>query len=159
MNKQKTFRKSWAAFTVMMLIGLPSLEFLGEIIFLNQTASMPTGIYIESSSDKFEIGDVIVFYSEAKKSNLLKYIAGYEGHEYCLDFENTLWVNSFPLAQKNTTKYHEEMPTQSFCQTLKKDELLVLGEHPDSYDSRYFGPIKRQQIIAQVELALEWKND
>ena len=159
MNKQKTFRKGWAALTVMMLIGLPGLQFFGEIIFLNQTASMPIGIYIKSSSDKFEIGDVIVFYSEAKNSNLLKYIAGYEGHKYCFDFENTLWVNGFPIAQKNVAKYPEKLPAQTLCQTLKKDELLVLGEHPDSYDSRYFGPIKRQQVIARVELALGWKND
>lgn len=121
---------------------------------------MPIGLYIKSSSNKFEIGDSIVFYSEAKKSNLLKYIAGYEGHEYCLDFENTLWVNGFPIAQKkNIVKYPEKLLTQTLCQTLKKDEILVLGDHPDSYDSRYFGPIKKQQVIAQVELALEWKND
>ncbi|OPZ24113.1 MAG: Peptidase S26 [bacterium ADurb.BinA186] len=159
MNKQKTFRKSWAIFTVIALICLPSLQFFDQIIFLNKTASMPIGIYIKNSTDKLKIGDIIVFYSKETKSNLLKYIAGYEGDEYCLDFENTLWVNNFPLAQKNIAKYHEEMPTQSLCQILKKEELLVLGEHPDSYDSRYFGPIKKQQVIAQVELALEWKND
>lgn len=159
MNKKKIFRKGWAIFTVIALICLPSLEFFGQIIFLNQTASMPTGIYIKKSKDKLEIGDIIVFYSKETKSNLLKYVAGYDGYEYCLDFENTLWGNSFPLAQKNIAKFHEEKPTQSLCKTLKKDELLVLGEHPDSYDSRYFGPIKRQQVIAQVELALEWKND
>lgn len=120
---------------------------------------MPIGIYVKSSSNKLELGDIIVFYSIYKKSNLLKYIAGHEGHEYCLDFEGTLWVNGFPLAPKNIAKYPEKLLTQSLCQILKKDEFLVLGEHPDSYDSRYFGPIKRQQVIAQVELALEWKND
>lgn len=116
---------------------------------------MPIGIYIKNSTNKLKIGDIIVFYSKETKSNLLKYIAGYEGDEYCLDFENTLWVNGLPLAQKNVEKYPDKLPTQSLCQILKKEELLVLGEHPDSYDSRYFGTIKKQQVIAQVELALE----
>ncbi len=120
---------------------------------------MPTGIYVKISSDKFKIGDIIVFSYKERNYNLLKYIAGYEGHEYCLDFENTLWVNGFPVAQKSIAKYQGNLPTESLCQTLKKDELLVLGEHPNSYDSRYFGPIKREQVIAQVELALEWKID
>ncbi len=120
---------------------------------------MPIGIYIKILTNKFEIGDIIIFHSEEKKSNLLKYIAGYEGHEYCFDFEGILWINGFPLVQKNIKKYPEKLSTESFCQILKKDELLVLGDHPNSYDSRYFGPIKKQQIIAQVELALEWKNN
>jgi signal peptidase I len=157
--KQKNFKKSWAILTIIALIFLPSLEFFGQVIFLNQTASMPTGVYIKNSKIKLTIGDIIVFYLRDKNSNLLKYVAAHEGDEYCLDFENTLWVNAFPVAQKSIVKYHGELPTESLCQTLKKDELLVLGEHPNSYDSRYFGPIKRDQVIAQVELALAWKID
>lgn len=159
MSKQKNFKSGWALLTIIALISLPSLEFFGQIIFLNQTASMPTGIYVKILSDKFKIGDIIVLYSKDKNCNLLKYIAAHEGDEYCLDFESTLWVNGFPVAQKSIVKYHSDLPAQSLCQTLKKDELLVLGEHPNSYDSRYFGPIKREQIIAQVKLVLAWQID
>jgi signal peptidase I len=157
--KQKNFKKGWALLTIIALIILPSLEFLGQIIFLNQTASMPTGIYVKNSSMKLKIGDIIIFYAKDKNYNLLKYIAAHEGDEYCLDFESTLWVNGFPVAQKSIVKYYGDLPAQSLCQTLKKDELLVLGEHPNSYDSRYFGPIKRDQVIAQVKLALAWQID
>lgn len=145
--------------TIIALVCLPSLKYFGQVIFLNRTASMPMGIYIKNSKNKLTTGDIIVFYSIDKNSNLLKYIAAREGDEYCLDFENTLWVNGFTVAQKSIAKYHGELSTQSLCQTLKQDELLVLGEHPNSYDSRYFGPIKREQVIAQVELVLEWKID
>ena len=145
--------------TIIALTCLPGLKYFGQVIFFNRTASMPMGIYVKNSKNKLTIGDIIVFYSRDKNSNLLKYIAAHERDEYCIDFENTLWVKGFPVAQKSIAKYHDELPTQSLCQTLKKDELLVLGEHPNSYDSRYFGPIKRQQIVAQVELALEWQID
>ena len=145
--------------TIIALTCLPGLKYFGQLIFLNRTASMPMGIYIKSSKNKLTTGGIIVFYLRDKNYNLLKYIAAHEGDEYCFDFESTLWVKGFPIAQKSIAKYHGELPTQSLCQTLKKDELLVLGEHPNSYDSRYFGPIKRDQVIAQVKLALAWQID
>lgn len=120
---------------------------------------MPRGVYVKYSSNNLNKGDIIVFSLKEKKLNLLKYIAGYEGDVYCMDFQGTLWINDIPSAQQNIIKYYDKLPNHSVCQRLKKDDLLVLGEHPDSYDSRYFGPIKTQQVVAQVELALEWKND
>jgi len=114
---------------------------------------MPKGVYIKKSSNKLEIGDIIIFKINAKKGNLLKYVAGREGDEYCFDFRGTLWINGSFAASKNIRKYNEEVSNQSKCEILKKGIWLVLGEHPDSYDSRYFGPISSAQIIAQVELA------
>lgn len=139
-------------FTLLALICLPSLRYFGKLIFINRTHSMPIGLYKNLSSKKFEIGDIIVFYSTDKKSNLLKYIAGYDGDEYCFDFEGTIWVNGLPLAQQNNIKYYNKLSDESRCYVLKSNELLVLGEHPDSYDSRYFGPIKTKQVLAKVKL-------
>jgi conjugal transfer pilin signal peptidase TrbI len=141
--------------TMAALTGFPCLNILGKIFFLNRTASMPTGIYVISSANKLEIGDIVVFYLNDKSGNLIKYAAGLPGDEFCLDFENTLWINNQPLAQKNIQKYPEQSLEFSSCQTLKKGELLVLGDHPDSYDSRYFGPIKYSRVLAQVELLLK----
>jgi hypothetical protein len=75
---------------------------------------MPTWrIYIRTSKIKLTTGGIIVFYLRDKNSNLLKYVAAHEGDEYCLDFESTLWVKGFPVAQKSIAKYHGELPTQS----------------------------------------------
>lgn len=115
---------------------------------------MPTGIYMSSGKLSLKIGDIIVFKNNKKTVNLVKYLAGQEGDEYCLDFEGSLWLNGFYVASKNTSKYPEKIFTESVCHIVKKGELLVLGDHPNSYDSRYFGPIKTKQVLAQVELVL-----
>jgi signal peptidase I len=152
LSGQEISKKFYAALTIVAIVGLPYLRHFNQLVFLNLTASMPTGFYIKSPHNKFNIGDIIVFYFVDKKINLIKYIAAHNGDHVCSDFDNTLWINGFSIAQKNTEKYPEESCEQSFCQQLKKDELFVIGEHPYSYDSRYFGPIKTHDVIATVKL-------
>ncbi|MBX3430475.1 MAG: S26 family signal peptidase, partial [Hyphomonadaceae bacterium] len=38
------------------------------------------------------------------------------------------------------------LPTWSGCRTLGADEILLLGDTPDSFDGRYWGPISRRLI-------------
>jgi type IV secretory pathway protease TraF len=42
---------------------------------------------------------------------------------------------------------HRMLPVWKGCRTLKFDEIFVLGLHRDSFDSRYFGPINRTQVL------------
>jgi type IV secretory pathway protease TraF len=42
---------------------------------------------------------------------------------------------------------HRMLPVWKGCRTLKFDEIFVLGQHRDSFDSRYFGPINRNQVL------------
>jgi len=43
------------------------------------------------------------------------------------------------------------------CETLGTDEVFVLGSHPQSYDSRYFGPLTRDEITAVCHPLLPWE--
>jgi len=113
---------------------------------------MPKGFYLKESVLGLDIGEIIVFKLKSNKGNFIKYIGGAEGDEFCVDGKGAIWVNGLPLAQKNIDKYPERTVNESECQTLKKGMLLVIGEHPDSYDSRYFGPIDSSQVIARVRL-------
>jgi type IV secretory pathway protease TraF len=42
---------------------------------------------------------------------------------------------------------HRLLPTWKGCKTLKRDEVFVLAKPRASFDSRYFGPVKRNQIV------------
>lgn len=122
------------------------------MFFINRTASMTRGIYIKKSPIKIKTGDIVVFTINGFRTNLLKYVAATEGTEYCFDLNATLWVDKISVAQKNIQKYQDEIPNECSCYRVKKNQLLVLGDHPDSYDSRYFGPIDLKDVIAQVKL-------
>jgi conjugative transfer signal peptidase TraF len=44
-------------------------------------------------------------------------------------------------------KKHRLLPVWKGCKALKPTQYFVLGRHRDSFDSRYFGPIDRDQVI------------
>jgi len=44
------------------------------------------------------------------------------------------------------------LPTRSGCYQLSKDEIfLISNDVQTSFDSRYFGPVKRQNLLGRVE--------
>ena len=43
------------------------------------------------------------------------------------------------------------------CLTLGADDLLLLGTHPDSYDSRYYGPVPRANVAATCTPLWTWE--
>jgi type IV secretory pathway protease TraF len=48
------------------------------------------------------------------------------------------------------------LPAWSGCRALAQDELLVLGDTPTSFDSRYFGPVHRAAVKGVYREALRW---
>jgi type IV secretory pathway protease TraF len=50
---------------------------------------------------------------------------------------------------------HRMLPVWKGCRTLKSDAIFVLGQHRDSFDSRYFGPISRNQVLGTAVRAAD----
>jgi len=148
--KKVGHKLGWIFFAVIFLVFIEISLSFEKSIFLNRTPSMPRGLYAEMNKDRYDIGDIIIFKYNGRNSDLIKYIAAIYPNEFCIDEDAYLWIDGVPNAKINIEKYPEAIPNQSKCQRLEPDELLVLGEHPDSFDSRYFGPIKVDQVIAEV---------
>ena len=66
--------------------------------------------------------------------------------------KNTLiFVNERHFATaKLSDKADRSMPSWQVCVTLTDDQFFLGGDHPDSFDSRYFGPIRSDLIIAKA---------
>lgn len=141
-------------FVIVFIMATLSLivQSVSPMFFINRTLSMPPGIYVKITSKYCEIGDIIVFNISFAKSSLIKYVVASNGSEYCFDESGSLLIDGFAIAQKNIEKYPQTLIAQSTCHQLSPDELLVIGDHENSYDSRYFGPIKKQDVIATVKL-------
>ena len=45
------------------------------------------------------------------------------------------------------------------CHVLGPDELIVVGTHPRSYDSRYFGPLARSAVTGVCEAVWIWEGE
>ena len=46
----------------------------------------------------------------------------------------------------------------NFKKILLKDEFFLLGETSDSFDSRYFGIVKKQDLISEIKIFLKGKD-
>ena len=63
-------------------------------------------------------------------------------------FGSHVFVDGKQVAKaKIADKIHRVLPVWKGCKALTSTQYFVLGRHRDSFDSRYFGPIERKQII------------
>lgn len=150
-----------AVILLFVLAGLPKLLW-GQYIFVNQTSSAPEGVYIRTWSTEYSYGDyVIIQLAEdipalhAKKGLfLLKRIAGMPGDTYCV-YDDRLELNGiiYPIYRK------VGLPSlSSGADKVDNDCYFLLNEKQDSFDSRYFGEIKKSDIVCKVRLLVSFKS-
>ena len=82
---------------------------------------------------------------------LIKTIWAISGDKVCYHKNRMSVPNRPDIPIQAQDSLGRAMPVKSGCFTLKTDEVLIVS--PDvqaGYDSRYFGPIKRQNILGTV---------
>jgi conjugative transfer signal peptidase TraF len=167
---------------IFTLVGLLGIEFLAleSGLRINSTASYPLGIYW-ALPKKPEKGDLVMvrppcsaIFDQAKARGyigagfgpgeyqfLIKRMVATAGDDVTIDssgvyVDGRLLENSRPqtvdgagrpMQQCSLTRYH-----------LSGSEILLMSDYnPQSFDSRYFGPIDGQQIQSVVVPVLTWR--
>ena len=96
---------------------------------------MPIGLYRLYQDNNFQKNDLVILYSNITHGFLLKKIAATAG-----DLVNTnregVHINVFEFGS-----HQERLNFTPMNRILEKNEIFVVGEHPKSFDSRYFGAI------------------
>ena len=93
-----------------------------------------------------DYGDIVVLDEEKEGEIIIKRIIGMPGDTVSIR-DNTIYVNVEEVEEDyayGETSDYEEI-------TLDDDEYFILGDNrPISKDSRYFGPVKEDEIIGKV---------
>lgn len=126
---------------------------------------MPEGWYVIKPITKPIIrNEILVFTPPAKGMKYLeqhkwlhkdtwvmKEAFGIPGDNVCLK-NNTVFINSHPIAKTLTTyKPGHLLPKLSLCRKLGFNEYMMMSTHiKRSFDSRYFGPVKRSEIYGRA---------
>jgi signal peptidase I len=107
--------------------------------------------------------DIAIIYLEEKDEYLIKRIIGLPGETIaCLN--GTIYINGEPLDEPfldpdYTSTYGGNFTSDFGEVTLGEGEYFCLGDNrPVSNDSRYYGPFRREQIVAKGALIL-WPLD
>lgn len=91
--------------------------------------------------------------------NLLKRVAAMGGDRVCRH-GILVWIDShIRVWARRNDGGGRALPVWSGCRQLKGDELFILGTHPSSFDSRYFGPILRSDVISVASPLQIWRPE
>ena len=133
-------------------------------VLWNRSASEPTGLYIRSA-DEPAVGRIIAFHAPASafpyadgrmgylhRVPILKQVAAGEGDVVCtragaLSINGRWRAPVFVYDPRGAT-----LPQWRGCRALLKGEFFVFSNRiPNSFDSRYYGPVKVDQIMGVFE--------
>ena len=161
--------KVYLFFFILMLIF--------KIIAMNYTIviteSLPLGIYkLYAIKDTIKIGDIVQFKPDEdtvkfiKNRGYLPEIADTLVKEVAVDYnnrvnlkQNLLYVgekNYGPILLKDSKGRNITSVSLEDLKPRNPDEFLLLSSHYKSYDSRYFGLIKRNQILNKAKIKIKF---
>jgi conjugative transfer signal peptidase TraF len=130
----------------------------GDVALYNGTPSVPVGVYLRTGGPvapgtivTVRASDVAPSYAAARSftkpgNRFLKRIAATTGDVVCAYGPN-VWINGGALPERRShDSAGRALPTWSGCLTLSHGQVLLLGETPDSFDGRYWGPTPVSRI-------------
>jgi signal peptidase I len=175
MQKRKQNYTNLVKISIWILCGWVSVYGLVQSIYFNPTISETKGYYLTYPNQEYHKGDIVLlcvvnqkqlqilhrlklpYSQEACPYNapyLLKRIVATAGDQVMISEAGIVINGSLYPHSVGLTKYKDILlsPLSSGSFSLKADEYFMLGQTPHSYDSRYFGPISKQQIYRKAIL-------
>lgn len=152
-----------AGILVLLDLMIVSLGWCGY--WVNATNSMPVGLYKEDSGNIEKKSYVLLckddYQLSRKKSDdyfckdghqpILKTVVAARNDVVSIS-DKGVYVNSLKL--RNSERLANSMLIKNGSQLtdyrLKENEFLVMGRSPYSWDSRYFGIVKRDEVVSKV---------
>ena len=138
-------------------------------VIINETVSMKKGLYIWSGdTHALKHGDIVAMpmnqrardYLVAKlgypsNTMLLKRVAALPGETVCRHGE-AVTAPKRAVRAKPKDSAGSSLPSWEGCHTLLPTEIFLLGDHPTSFDSRYFGPVLTAEISGTYKEFRPW---
>lgn len=146
----------WLAITCLLVAG----TLLPYKFSVTLTPSLKHRIYwLTRNPDKVVRGDYVLFHHKElaakvgmkKSEEMLKVIGCNEGDQLTVDAEKKFYCNGeYMVRAKDISLKGEPLQHFVFNGQIPKGVMFVMGQHKDSYDSRYFGFVDKNRILAKA---------
>ena len=160
--KRPAFLPLAAALAGIALVGLSAIAHPRPRLVWNASASVAVGLYrvIPGALERGDFVLVLIPKSIEKLAAgrgylpggipLIKRVAAVAGDDVCA-FDGAIVVNGGIFArQRKVDRAGRSLPRWTECRALAGGEFLLLGDAPDSFDSRYFGPVSSARVIGRL---------
>lgn len=149
---------------VLFSVAILILRSIGFGLSYQDSTSMPEGWYLTYPIVSLKKGDIVIFEPPKvldqfmikrhwidKGMNMLKPIRAMAGDRVCIKHHH-LFINEMRVAPVFKEDTHgKPLPHLTLCEILKPGAFLLISTKiPNSFDSRYFGPVPRSRLIAKA---------
>tara|TARA_B100001939_G_scaffold344955_1_gene360547 strand:- start:682 stop:1185 length:504 start_codon:yes stop_codon:yes gene_type:complete len=160
--KRPAFLPVAATLAGIALVGFSAIAHPRPQLVWNASASAPIGLYRVISGAP-ERGDFVLVRLPKSIEKLaairgylpggvplIKRIAAVAGDDVCA-FGGAIMVNGEIVArQRKVDRAGRSLPRWNECRELVQGEFFLLTNAPDSFDSRYFGPVTSTRVIGRL---------
>lgn len=169
-GEQHSFREeAWETFRflcIAILIVVPIRMFIAQPFIVSGASMDPTfqdRQYLIVDEISYHLGDptrgdVVIFkYPKNPQQYFIKRVIGLPGETVIIDSKGTVYIkdSSGKTTLTLTEPYVTFTKEGSVERTLGKDEYFVMGDNrAGSFDSRAWGPVKRDLIVGKAFLRL-----
>jgi len=148
--------------------GLSDLKTKPPVI-LNETPSMAKGAYLlVEDAAKLKRRDIIAMPMNGQSRDylvkklgypedtmLIKRVAGISGDLVCRQ-EAVVIIGNRAVVAARMDRHGNSLPAWGGCRVLLPNEVFLLGDHASSFDSRYFGPITKDELVGIYRAVVTW---
>lgn len=139
-----------AAFAVATVAFVsPATGLVSPLAYHNSGSSLPQGWYWYSHSNPPARGEVVMLRNvqHFRGGILLKRAVGIPGDSFCWNPKSgTHLLNGKPMAHPLPEATAIGISVWKGCRLIAADEIVGYGDTPESYDSRYLGPVKQDAL-------------
>lgn len=137
------------------------------VALVNESPSLPRGLYIRHPGAEVGRGTTVAVpqpqagraYLAAlgmpREVALIKRVAAIGGDQVCVS-DDRVWTPAGVRDVRRRDSSGVVLPAWSGCRRLARDELFLLGDTAGSFDSRYFGPVSRSELLGIYREVLKW---
>lgn len=147
----------------LIALGWAALATSPPQLVYNPSDSVPTGWYRIAPIGSLATGDLVLVCLPADAMvlaaqrgylpstvPLLKTVAAIAPQRVCVRGDHVMVDGQFTARQLHRDRQGRALPAWQGCRRLVGDELFLLGNKPESFDSRYFGPVPAGAVIGQA---------
>lgn len=134
------------------------------LLIYNASNSVPAGWYRITHARRMTADDLVLIRLPREAAALaaqrgylpstvplLKTVAATSPQHVCVQGYQVLIDGKHVARQLQWDRQGRALPTWRACRHLVSDELFLLSSNPESFDSRYFGPVSANAVIGRAQ--------